>query len=60
MKDNKDDREYYLQVLLEQRVYKAFSNNLLIHIDLEFTDTEPDCESELEISENIVFDDGDG
>ena len=60
MKDNIDEIEYYAQVLLEQCVYKVFSNNILIHKDLDFTDTEPDSlsndESEEEINENTIFD----
>ena len=52
MKDNKDDIKYYPQVLLEQCGYIPFSNNVLIHKDLEFTDAEPDSESEEEINEN--------
>ena len=61
MKDN-DDIRYYPQVLLEQCGYKPFSNNVLFHQDLEFTDTEQDSESrdsdasEEEINENTVFD----
>ena len=56
MKD-KDDIVYYPQVLLEQCGYKPFSNNVLFHPDLEFTDTEPYSESEEEeINENTVFD----
>ena len=38
MKDNVDDIKYYPQVLLEQCVYKCFFNNILDHVDLEFTD----------------------
>ena len=62
MKDSKGDIRYYPQVLLEQCVCRPFSNNILIHKDLEFTDTEPDFESnhgdesEEEINENTVFD----
>ena len=61
MKDN-DDIKYYPQVLLQQCGYRPFSNNVLFHSDLEFTDTEPDSESndsdesEEEINENTVFD----
>ena len=46
MKDK--DIKYYSQVLIEQCTYKTFSNNTIIHPDLEFTDTEPDSESEEE------------
>ena len=58
MKDNKDDIEYYPQLLLEQGAYKRFNNNTIFHPDLEFTDTEPDSdsESEEEINENTEFD----
>ena len=52
--DNIDEIEYYPQVLLEQCVYKHFSNNTIVHPDLEFTDNEPD--SEEEINENTAFD----
>ena len=49
MKDNNNDIEYYSQLLLEQCVYKHFFNNsIILHPDLEFTDTEPDSESEEE------------
>ena len=54
MKDNKDDIEYYPQVLLGQCVYKFFFNNIIIYPDLEFTDTESD--SEEEINKNTAFD----
>ena len=42
--------------------YRPFPNNVLFHPDLEFSDTEPDSESndsdesEEEINENTVFD----
>ena len=58
-KDNKDDIKYYLQILLEQCISKRFfNNNTIVHPDLEFTDTEPDSdsESEEEINENTAFD----
>ena len=56
MKD-KYDIVYCPQVLLEQCAYRPFSNNLLIHPDLIFTDTEPDSESEEEeVNENAVLD----
>ena len=54
LSDDNDDVRYYPQVLLEQCVYKAFSNNKLIHPGLVFTDTEPDSESEEEVNENTV------
>ena len=41
-----DDIRYYPQVLLDQYAYRPFSNNVLFHPDLEFTDTEPDSESD--------------
>ena len=53
---------YYPQVLLEQCGYRFFSNNTLFHPDLQFTNSEPDFESndsdesEEEINENTVFD----
>ena len=55
------DIKYYPQVLIEQCACKTFSNNTIIHRDLEFTDFEPDSgsndsdESEEEINENTVF-----
>ena len=52
MKDK--DIKYYHQVLLEQCQYRSFSNNVLFHPGLIFTDTEPDSEEE-EIFENTVF-----
>ena len=61
MKDN-DDIRYYPQVSLEQCGYILFSNDVLFHPDLEFTDTEPDSESndsdesEEENNENTLFD----
>ena len=57
MKDK--DIKYYPRVLIEQCAYKTFSNNTIIHPDLEFTDTEPDDNDESkedEINENTVFD----
>ena len=49
--ENKDIR-YYHQVLLEQCIYKPFSNNhTIIDPDLEFPDSESEEE---EINENIV------
>ena len=54
MKDN-DNIRYYPQVLLEQCGYRPFSNNVLFHKDLEFTDNEPHSESEEVINENVVF-----
>ena len=57
MKDK--DIRYYPQVLIEQCVYRVFSNNILIHKALVFTDTEPDDiheSEEEEINENTVFD----
>ena len=54
MKDN-DVIRYYPQVLLEQCGCRPFSNNVLFHLDLEFTDTESDFdESEEEINEDTV------
>ena len=43
------------QIFSEQCVCKTYSNNTLIYSELEFTDTEPDSESEEEINENTVF-----
>ena len=54
MKDN-DNIRYYPQVLLEQCGYRPFSNNVLFHKDLEFTDNKPHSESEEVINENAVF-----
>ena len=56
MKDKKNDISYYPQLLLEQCVCKRFINNIIFHPNLEFTDTEPDSESEEEINENTVLD----
>ena len=54
--DNDDDIRYYSQTLLDQCRYKVFSNNKLIHPDLNFTDSETNDndESEEEINENNV------
>ena len=46
--DSEDDIRYYSQILLDQCRYKDFSNNKLIHSDLNFTDTEPDDNDESE------------
>ena len=57
--DNDDDIRYYSQTLLDQCRYKVFSNNKLIHPDLNFTDSEPDDNDkseEEEINDNTVFD----
>ena len=42
---NDKDIKFYPQVLVEQCSYKTFSNNVLFHPDLKFTDSEPDSES---------------
>ena len=55
LSDDNDNIKYYAQVLLEQCVYKIFSNNALIYSDLLFTDTEPHAESEEQINESTVF-----
>ena len=50
----KDDIIYYPQLLLDKCIYKRFINNPYIS-DLEFTETEPDSESdEEEVNENTV------
>ena len=51
-----DDVKYYLQVLSEKCVYKLSSNNTIIDSELEFSDNEPDTESdsELEFNEDTV------
>ena len=36
--------------------YKHFFNNTIVHPYLEFTDAEPDSESEEEINEDTTFD----
>ena len=56
MRDTKNDISCYPQLLLKQCVCKRFINNVIFHPDLEFTDTEPDSESEEEINENTVLD----
>ena len=56
MKDNENDIRYCPQVLLEQCAYKCFINNTIFHPDLEFTNTEPDSDSEKEVNGNTVFD----
>ena len=57
MKDNENDIKYYRQTLLEQCSYKGLVNNTILYSNLEFTDTEPDSESESEkeLNENTVF-----
>ena len=51
----KDGIIYYPQLLLDQCIYKRFINNFIFHPDLEFTDSEPDSESEEEKgNENTV------
>ena len=58
MEDSKDDIRYYPQLLLEQCACKLFINNTIFHLELKFTDTERDSnsESEEEINENTVLD----
>ena len=58
MEDNKDDIRYHRQLLLEQCAYKRFISNTIFHPDLEFTETEPDSDSEYEeeINEDTVLD----
>ena len=48
LSDENDDIVYYPQMLLEQLVYRLFSNNTIIYSDLEFTDNEPDKSEESE------------
>ena len=59
LSDDNDDIVYYSQILLEQCLYRAFSDNKLIHPKLIFSDTEPDDndesdESQEEFNENTV------
>ena len=52
---NDKDIRCYPQVLMEQCSYKTFFNNTIIHPDLEFTNSEPDSESEdKEFNEDTV------
>ena len=46
-----EDTHFYPQVLLEQCRYTSFVNNKLIHDVLDFTDSEPDSEPDLEDGE---------
>ena len=54
--DDNDGIRYYSQVLIEQFGYRFFSNNVSIHPNLIFTDSEPDDsdESEEEINANTI------
>ena len=50
-KDVVEDIDYYPQVFPEECRYTYFVNNKLIHDVLDFTDSEPDSESEAEEEE---------
>ena len=49
---NNEDENCYPQVFLQSCRYKFLVNNRLIHDVLEFTDTEPESESEEDFNEN--------
>ena len=48
IKDKNDSISYYPQLFLQQCICKRFINKVIFHPDLEFADTEPGSESELE------------
>ena len=50
--NNNEDENYYPQVFLQSCRYTFIVNNNLIYDVLDFTDTEPDSESEEEFNEN--------
>ena len=50
--NNNEDENYYPQVFLQICRYTFIANNKLIHDVLDFTDTEPESESEEEFNEN--------
>ena len=53
-----DNIIYYPQLLLDQCIYKRFISNPIFHPDLEFTNTQPDSESEKEeVNKNTVVSD---
>ena len=52
--NNNEDESYYLQVFLQNCRYTFIVNNKLIHDVLDFTDTEPESESEEEFNEDTV------
>ena len=56
IKDKNNDIIYHPQLLLQQCICKLFINKVIFHPDLEFTDTEPESESEEEINESTVLD----
>ena len=56
IKYENDSISYYPQLLLQQYICKRFINKVIFHPDLEFTDTEPELESEEEINESTVLD----
>ena len=56
IKDKNDHISYYPQLLLQQCICKCFINKVIYHPDLEFTDTEPELESEEEIKESTMLD----
>ena len=53
-KDMLEDEDYYPQTFLHYCRYIFFVNNRLIHEALDFSDTEPESESEEEINEDVV------
>ena len=55
IKDKNDSISYYPQLFLQQCICKRFINKVIFHPDLEFTDTEPGSESELESESEEEF-----
>ena len=50
--NNNEEENYYPEVFLQSSRYTFIANNKLIHDVLDFTDTEPESESEEEFNEN--------
>ena len=53
-KDMLEDEDYYPQIFLQHCRCIFFVNNRLIHEAFDFTDTEPESESEEELNEDTV------
>ena len=53
-KDTFENEDYYPQVFLQHCRYTFLCNNILIHEAFDFTDTEPESESEEQFNEDTV------
>ena len=54
--EDEDDVKYYPQILLEICVYRLPLKNTIVDSELEFSDNEPDNESDIEPDPELEFD----